>query len=404
MVPGALEAAPPAPQRGPLLPQERSGCPAGIRLHRPGRGPQARAHSGGLGPRPDARLARRSPCPAPHPSARPRPRPEPQPVSPGTPLPGPGSAPNPSQLPSSFVGPQLSPESKPSWPQAPPLVHPSPAPHQTQSAFSPRQARPRPALASPGVSPAGCKPQAWLKLRPSHAQTPPHTQPNLPLSRAQATPPPRSELLRSRPRAFAVHHRSRPGSAPSSSHAPPAQATPRASRQPFACTSVEITVPKRLPFLTLSHPPRWPSCSLPFSTDSALPTYPSATERSRGRAAQALTPQLCSLSVAARPLFASASPGPFRRSTAPFRGRPSPCPAHRHDRTAGAPPLLCPVPPVPRTRPGPARLLPRRLSPLEAPACAGPPFWLNRRSSVKHALAADRLAKVASLLGAVCGA
>ncbi|XP_015353207.1 translation initiation factor IF-2-like [Marmota marmota marmota] len=191
-----------------------------------------------------------------------------------------------------------------------------------------------------------------------------------------------------------VHCGSRPGSAPSSSHAPPAQATPRASRQPFACTSVEITVPKRLPFLTLSHPPRWPSCSLPFSTDSALPTYPSATERSRGRAAQALTPQLCSLSVAARPLFASASPGPFRRSTAPFRGRPSPCPAHRHDRTAGAPPLLCPVPPVPRTRPGPARLLPRRLSPLEAPARAGPPFWLNRRSSVKHALAADRLAKM----------
>lgn len=50
-VPGALEAAPPAPQRRPLLPQERSGLPTKLWLHRPGRGPRARAHSGGLGRR-----------------------------------------------------------------------------------------------------------------------------------------------------------------------------------------------------------------------------------------------------------------------------------------------------------------------------------------------------------------
>lgn len=69
-VPGTLKAAPPAPQRRPLLPQERSGGPAGLRLHRPGRGPTARAHSGGLGPR---RYSAGRSASAPQPTPRPAP-------------------------------------------------------------------------------------------------------------------------------------------------------------------------------------------------------------------------------------------------------------------------------------------------------------------------------------------
>lgn len=83
-VPGTLKAAPPAPQRRPLLPQERSSGPAGFGLHRPGRGPTARAHSGGLGPRRCS--AGRSdstpqPTPRPAPLAGPKPRPCPAPNS-----------------------------------------------------------------------------------------------------------------------------------------------------------------------------------------------------------------------------------------------------------------------------------------------------------------------------------
>lgn len=75
-VPGTLKAAPPAPQRRPLLPQERSGRPAGFLFHRPGRGPTARAHSGGLGPR---RCSAGRSASAPQPTPRPAPLTGPKP-------------------------------------------------------------------------------------------------------------------------------------------------------------------------------------------------------------------------------------------------------------------------------------------------------------------------------------
>ena len=94
-VPGALEAAPPAPQRRPLLPQERSGRPAGLWLHRPGL-ERTRVGSGLGGARRAARLARRSPRPAPRASARPRPRPGSAPnFGPAAPCPSAGSRPRP---------------------------------------------------------------------------------------------------------------------------------------------------------------------------------------------------------------------------------------------------------------------------------------------------------------------
>lgn len=142
-VPGALEAAPPAPQRRPLLPQELSGLPTELPLHRPGRGPRARAHSGGLGlrrtsasrsappPQPTPRPARLRPAQTP-----PLPRPEPPPRGLLAPPPGLGPALGPH--PTNF-GPALSRAPQPGQgPAPPPALHspPTPSPLASPCGFS----------------------------------------------------------------------------------------------------------------------------------------------------------------------------------------------------------------------------------------------------------------------------
>lgn len=120
-VPGALEAAPPAPQRRPLLPQKRSGRPAGLRLHRPGRGPRTRARSGGLGPRrgSEGRSVR-----------KPQPRPRPGRLSRALapPQPHPELLPSPLGIPRSCQGPAPSPPSASARPLRVAKAPPRPAP------------------------------------------------------------------------------------------------------------------------------------------------------------------------------------------------------------------------------------------------------------------------------------